>query len=300
MRVNVRYLLSLPERCIRAAFAVAGGGVHESVHLLLPRFVRESMLYEVTARNALRIAVELLGGVDPAAVSGAVPGATAGRLAVQKTVGNAVELGAIVAWGFSPLWLLAAAADILSGSRIYLRTLEDELVSAGVLREGIRFNSIDQLIGALSGTAGHTGMLIDLPPLEFEGLKHAIADLRADASSLPTVSELAAMFDGLVKIAWSEQRPLLEVSTGIGLAFVASARRVGEDGVLRPYREDWKPVNDEGFGAYAARVARPYGRAAAGHFATDKMTVTERLPAGITRLAAWMNSRRPRFKPPIE
>ena len=258
MPITLRYLLSLPERSIRAAFAVIGGGVYESAHLLLPRFVRESMLYEVTARNALRISVELLGGVDPAALSGAVPGATAGRIAAQKTVGNIVELGTIVAWGFSPLWLLAAAADILNGSRVYLRTLEDELMTAGVLREGVRFESIDQLIGAFAGSATHTGTLIDLPPLELEGLKRAVDKLRSDASSLPTPGELSATFDGLVQTARLEQRPLLEVSGGIGLAFLTSARRVGED---------WKPVHDEGFGAYAVRVARPYGRAATGHFA---------------------------------
>ena len=292
--MNLRYLLSLPERCIRAAFAVVGGGVYESAHLLLPRFVRQSMLYEVTARNALRIAVELLGGVDPTALSGAVPGPAAGRIAVQKTVGNVVELGTIVAWGFSPLWLLAAATDILHGSRIYLRTLEDELVLAGVLREGVRFESIDDLIGARAGTAGHAGTLIDLPPLELEGLKRAVADLRADAASLPTPGELGAMFEGLVRTARLEQRSLLEVSSGIGLAFLTSARRVGKDSVLRPYREDWQPVHAEGFAAYAARGARPYGRTAANHFATDKIALTERLPGAIAWLARWIGARRPR------
>lgn len=294
MPITPRYLLSLPERSIRAAFAVIGGGVYESAHLLLPRFVRESMLYEVTARNALRISVELLGGVDPAALSGAVPGATAGRIAAQKTVGNIVELGTIVAWGFSPLWLLAAAADILNGSRVYLRTLEDELMTAGVLREGVRFESIDQLIGAFAGSATHTGTLIDLPPLELEGLKRAVDELRSDASSLPTPGELAAMFDGLVTTARLEQRPLLEVSGGIGLAFLTSARRVGEDSLVRPYREDWKPVHDEGFGAYAVRVARPYRRAATGHFAQDRETLTERLPAAVARFIAWLRSPRGR------
>ncbi len=295
--MKLPFLLSLPERVIRAAFAIAGGGVYESAHLLLPRFVRESMLYEATAKNALRIAVEFLGGVDPAALSGAVPGPDAGRIAVQKTVGNVAELGAILAWGFSPLWLLAGASDVLNGSRMYLRTLEDELVAAGILHAGVRFQSIDQLLGALAGSAGRAGRLIDVPPLELEELRRAIADLRADASSLPTLAELAALFEGLVTTARAEQRPLLEVSGGIGLAFLNSARRVGEAGVLRPYREDWQPVHDEGFGAYAVRIARPYGRAAAGHFATDRRTLTERLPAAIRRLTSWFRPRRP--EPPL-
>ena len=44
-----------------------------------------------------------------------------------------------------------------------------------------------------------------------------------------------------------ENRSLLEVSQGIGLAFLLSARSVSRDHVFVPYREDWKPLRDEGF-----------------------------------------------------
>jgi hypothetical protein len=276
--VRLRYFLSLPERCTRAAAALLGGAVYESAHLLLPRFVRRSRLYEATAQNALRITIELVGAVEAPPHEGAATTPGAGRLAAQKAAGNVVELGAMVALGFSPLWLLAGAADILNGSRVYLRTLEDELASAGLLPAGTRFESLDQLMGALSGTAGHAGGLIDLPPLELEGVKRAVSELRADAASLPTPAELAALFNGLVTIARREQRSLLAVSTGIGLAFLTSARRMGAAEVAVPYGEDWQPLRDEGFGAYAARIALPYSRAAARHFAADQVTMTERLP----------------------
>ncbi len=290
MQLHVRYWLSLPERCARALFAAAGGAVYESAQLLLPRFVRQSRLYEATAKNALRIAIELLGGVDPTRTAGAALEPGAGRIAAQKAAGNIVELGAVVAFGFSPLWLLAAAADVLNGSRLYLRTLEDELTSAGLLREGVRFTSLDQLVGALANTAGQGARLVDLPPLEMEGLKRAIAELQADVSSLPRPAEMATLFDGLVKMAQSERKSLLEVSSGVGLAFLTAARRVGRDRVIRPYGEDWKPLQDEGFGAYAVRVAGPYRQAITGHFATDKLTVTERLPQYLPRVAAWMRA----------
>ena len=67
----------------------------------------------------------------------------------------------------------------------------------------------------------------------------------------------------------------------MGLAFLVSARRVGRDHVARPYREDWKPLREEGFGAYARRVAQPYGEAMAGHFERDSPSWTER---GLKRL----------------
>jgi hypothetical protein len=288
VQLNARYLLSLPERSARALFAAAGGTVYESAQLLLPRFVRQSRLYEATAKNALRIAIELLGGVDPMRTAATAPEPGTGRIAARKAAGNIVELGTVTAFGFSPLWLLAGAADVLNGSRLYLRTLEDELTSAGLLRKGVRFTSLDHLMGALASTAGQGARLIDLPPLELEGLKRAIAELRADVSSLPTPAEMAVLFDGLVKTAQGEHRSLLELSSGVGLAFLTSARRLGRDSVIRPYGEDWKPLRDEGFGAYAVRVAGPYRQAIRSHFATDKITVTERLPRYLPRAAAWL------------
>ena len=97
--------------------------MHETAQLVLPRLVRRSRLYEATAKNALRIAIELVGGVEGSPT--VEPEALAPRrLAVRKGAGNAVELGSIVAFGFSPLWLLAGASDVLHGTRVYL----DELV----------------------------------------------------------------------------------------------------------------------------------------------------------------------------
>ena len=55
------------------------------------------------------------------------------KLAVRKAGGNVVELGSILAFGFSPLWLLAGAADVTRGTRVYLDALVGELKAAGVL-----------------------------------------------------------------------------------------------------------------------------------------------------------------------
>ena len=272
-----RYALSLPERAIRAVTAAVAGGVHETGQLVLPRFVRRSRLYEVTARNALRIAIELIGGVEGASTGDDTPGAPgAGRLAVKKAAGNAVELGSIAPFGFSPLWLLAAASDLLNGSRVYLQALEDELAAAGYLPPDTHFDSVDQLLGAIQGATGTTASTIDTPPIELAELRTSIAELRDNITALPTPGELAALFNGLVRMARAENRSLLEVSSGVGLAFLTSARQVSSRHLIAPYREDWKPLRAEGFGAYAARVARPYRRAVTGHFEPGRRTWTER------------------------
>ncbi len=281
MRGRFTFVLSLPERAVRSLAALAGGTVHETAELLLPRLVRMSRLYEATAKNLLRVSIELIGGVTPPA--GAVADEfepDAKKLAVRKTAGNAMELGSIAAFGFSPLWLLAAAADVTRGTRVYLDTLVQELKQVGVLAEDAHLGSVDELLGALEGASGKTARLIDIPPLELAALRQSLVDIRADASSLPAAADLASLYDGLRATAARERRSVLEVSTGIGIAFFNSARLVGRQHVLEPYKNDLRPLRDEGFGAYAARVSRPYAEAVARHFDPERRTLTER---GISR-----------------
>ena len=64
MRRPGPFALSVPERIVRAVAAALGGTLHETAELVLPRLVRRSRLYEATARNLLRITVELVGGVE--------------------------------------------------------------------------------------------------------------------------------------------------------------------------------------------------------------------------------------------
>ena len=274
-----RYVASLPERVIRSAAAILGGAVHETAQLVLPRLVRRSRFYEVSAKNLLRILVEGVGAVEGSSTADpkAVP---AGQVAVRKGAGNVVELGSILAFGFSPLWLLAATSDVTRGSRVYLRELVEELKAAGVVAEEADIGSVDELLGVLEGTSSRTARLIDLPPLELAELRTSLEELRSGASDLPSQEELARVYEGLRLEAAREDRSLLEVSSGIGLAFLLSARNVSRTHLVAPYREDWQPVRDEGFAAYARRIGRPYATAVSGHFDPDRETYTEWL---ITR-----------------
>jgi hypothetical protein len=297
-----RFLVSLPERIVRSAAAVVGGALYETGSLVLPRFIRRSRLYEATAKNLLRVAIEGVGGVKDAPAAQPPVRERASRegtrgnreippsdhvpaheLAKRKGAGNVVELGSIAAFGFSPLWLLAAASDLLRGSRVYLNALVLELKRTGVLAEDAEFGSVDELLEALERGTGRTARLIDVPPLELAGLRATIEELRADVDALPSSDELAAAYRGLVRTAERERRPLLEVSTGVGMAFLTSARQVGRAHVVAPYREDWRPLRREGFAAYARRVAGPYARAVAGHFDRRRPTRTERLIGRVAR-----------------
>jgi hypothetical protein len=278
----MKFVFSLPERVVRAGAAILGGVAHETAQLVLPRLVRRSRLYEATAKNLLRVAIELVGRVEGAVP--AEPGAPpAGQLALRKGAGNVVELGSIAAFGFSPLWLLAAASDVARGSRVYLAELTAELKRAGVLAEEVEIGSVDELLGVLERSSGATARLIDVPPLELAELRRTLGELRADAEGLPGPEELAALYRGLRGAAAAERRPLLEVSSGMGLAILTSARTVTREHLAVPYREDLAPLRREGFAAYARRVARPYARAVSGHFDPGRASFTERLIAKLRR-----------------
>jgi hypothetical protein len=257
-----------------------GGAVHETAQVVLPRFVRQSRLYEATAKNVLRITIELVGGVE---ASEKTDEPSAGQIAVRKGAGNVVELGSIAAFGFSPLWLLAAASDLARGSRVYLAALVGELKDNGVLERDAEIATVDQLLGVLERGAGKSAALIDVPPMEIKELRASISELAAERKELPGPDELQALYEGLLRQARAENRSLLAVSSGIGLAFLNSAQHVGREHVWVPYREDWQPLRKEGFAAYARRVARPYREAVDGHFDTAKPTLTERLLRRIRR-----------------
>ena len=270
-----RFLASVPERLVRSLAAVVGGAVHETAQVVLPRLVRRSRFYEATAKNLLRITIELVGGVPHSAEAADEPSAR--QLAVRKGAGNVVELGSIAAFGFSPLWLLAAASDLARGSRVYLGALVDELKDSGVLARDAEIASVDQLLGVLERGAGKSAALIDVPPMELSALRTSIAELAAERKELPGPDELQSLYEGLVSQARAEGRSLLAVSSGIGLAFLNSAQHVGREHVWVPYREDWQPLRQEGFAAYARRVAKPYRDAVESHFDTATPTHTERL-----------------------
>lgn len=268
------YVASLPERVVRAAAALVGGAVHETAELALPRVVRRSRLYEVTARNLLRVTIELVGDVEPRAEVAAEP--PAGELARRKLAGNVVELASIAAFGFSPLWLLAAAADATRGTRTYLDALVGELKQAGVLAGDADLESLDGLLEALEDTATGTARLIDIPPVELAALRETLGELRADATDLPSAAELERAYRGIRDAAGREGQSLLETSAGIGLAFVNAGRQVGRRHVLDAYRDDLAPVRDEGLAAYARRVGRRYADAIGRSVDPGTSTLTER------------------------
>lgn len=160
------YLATLPERTARAGAALTGGLVYEASEVVLPLAVRKSRLYQATVARLLRIAIELVGGVEGVYLDQGMP---VRELLARKTAGNAVELSSFLAVGWSPVWLLAGASDLIGSTKAYLRTLVAELRDAGVLAEDADVTSFEELLTALEGTSGVLADAVDVPPLDVSG-----------------------------------------------------------------------------------------------------------------------------------
>ena len=269
-----QYLASLPERTLRAGTALVGGAIYEAGNVVLPLAIRRSRLYQATVARLLRIAIELIGGVKGVYPAEAMP---VGELTARKTAGNVVELASVAAMGWSPLWLLAAASDVLGGSKAYLRALVEELEAGGLLPADTDVSSYDDLLSRLETTSGVLADTVDVPPLDLADARASLATLREQAADLPSADDLGTIFSQLQATARREGRSLSEVSAAIGLGAIRAGVSLGNTHVFDYYRDALRAIADEGLLAFLRRIVTPYAKRAVGHFDPAAPTYTDRL-----------------------
>jgi hypothetical protein len=273
-RSGREYITSLPERVVRAAAALVGGLLHETAEVVLPHWLRGSYLYQATIARLLRIAIELIGGVSEVAPAGALPAQT---LLVRKTAGNAIELASFLAVGWSPLWLLAAAADLTGGTRVYLRALVAELRGAGVLPTDSTIVSVEELLTTLEHSSGLIADTIDLPPLNVREMRASWQALQQHVSELPDAESLAALYGNLEQVAAREGQSLAALSGLIAVGAVRAGLQLGTTYVFEYYRQALGSIATEGLVTYLGRVSRPYRTRIVRHLDPRSETYTERL-----------------------
>lgn len=275
-------MISLPERTARAAIALVGGAVYETSNVALPRALRESKLYQVTIDRLLRILIEWVGDVRDVYQDEETP---VRELAARKFTGNVVELASIVAVGFSPLWVLAAASDVMGGSKAYLRALVAELEAAGHLPRDTDVASYEDLLSRLETGSGVLADAIDVPPMSLREARASFDALRRQASDLPPAEELATLFREMQATARREGRSLTDVSAALALAGAKAGVEMGNVHIFDFYRDALGAIREEGLLRYLRRVATPYLSRAGGHFNPDERTYTD-------RFLRWIDSRR--------
>lgn len=296
MRVR-SYLLSLPERLVRSTVGLGAGVVREVGELVIPDGVRRGRLYGNLVDATLRYLIEQVGGVDGAyAPDGKLPD----DFLARRTAGNAIEVLGIVAFRASPVWVLAALADVCGAGRHVIPQIADALKAEGLLDADAEFGSVDELLDGLERTSARLAAAVNTPPLDVASLRAEWEALREDArtlqpSRLPSRQTVTDLWSELKAEASRQDRSvfatssLLAVSAASALPervrWLSASARVGVtragrlvgSTLLDHYRQTLDELRQIGYATYAARQLRPYLRAAAGQFSPRRRTLTERL-----------------------
>jgi hypothetical protein len=268
------YLASLPERTARAGAALTGGLVYETSEVVLPLAVRRSKLYQAIVGRLLHIIIELVGGVKGVYPAQKMP---VRELLVRKTAGNVVELSSFLAVGWSPVWLLAGASDLIGGTKVYLRTLVTELQDAGLLAADADVASFEELLTALEDTSGVLADTVDVPPLNVASVRTSWQELQRQVADLPDAAGLEKIFADLQLAARQEDRSILEISSMVALGAVRTGVRLGNVHIFNYYRLALRTIVEEGLLSFLRRTSTPYLTRARSHFDPESSTYSERL-----------------------
>ncbi len=282
---------------MRSVSALSAGLVREIGNVTLPKAVRQTKLYETMVESTLRFLVEQVGQVE-----GVYPaeGKLAENFLLKRTLGDGIDLAGIVAFHASPVWVLAALADISGAGRQLVDEISSSLKDEGLLDRNTHFENVDQLLDGLERTAGQLASSIRFPPLDIPALRKEWTALKESARSipprnLPSAGVVREQWEDLKQEAAREHRTVLELSSLMALSAVravpgnllwlsrcarTATRRTGQlfaEGLLDHYRITLKEIRDTGYLDYWTREFRPYLRAAAGQFSPAHQSLTERL-----------------------
>ena len=291
------YLLSLPERALRAAVGLGAGMAREVGQVALPEGVRRTQLYQNLVDTTLQFLIEQVGGVEGLSrVEGAVPD----DFLVRRTAGNVVEALGIVAFRASPVWVLAALADVCGIGRHLIPEISDALKAQGLLEKDAQFTTVDEMLDGLERTSSRVAATINTPPLDVVALRGEWQEIREAArglqpGSLPSREAITAVWSQLKTESARQNRSVFETSSMMALSAVRSvpegvrwlsasalvgATRTGQifaAALLDHYKRTLSEIRETGYVAYAGRQFRPYIVAAAGQFSPTRPTLTERL-----------------------
>jgi len=292
-----RYLLTLPERVVRSAAALAGGLIRELGDVTLPAAVRRTKTYQMMVGIALRFMIEQVGEVEGVYPTG---GELASNFVMRRTAGHGIELVGILAFRASPVWIMAALADISGAGRQIVQEIAGALKEEGLLEGDARFENIDQLLDGLEQTASRAADVFNTPPMDVAELRQEWNAFRECAGripprNLPSPELVRRHWEELKAEAASQNRTVFEVSSLVALSAISrvpdtllrlsraanrAVRRTGKlfaGSVLDHYSQTLHEIHQRGYATYCAEEFRPYLRAAAGQFSPGRKLLTDRL-----------------------
>jgi hypothetical protein len=295
-RRSVQYALSLPERVLRSASALSAGVVREVAEVALPIGVRRGRLYRTLVDASLRFLIEDVGRVE-----GTYPSEDklARDFLVRRTVGNGIDVMGVLAFHASPVWVLAALADVCGAGRQMIPEIAQSLKDEGLLAPSDSFTTMEQLLAGLERTSAQLADTMNTPPLDVAGLREewskvATEARRLPAPKLPSRADITGLWAELRAAAAEQNRSVFEVSSLLAVSAVGelprrarllsrsatiAARKSGgamSEALLEHYRTTLTKIRETGYFAYGTRQLSPYLSAALKGFSPEQQTHTER------------------------
>ena len=115
---------------VRSTLGLGAGVAREVGEVALPDGVRRSQLYQTMVDATLQFLIEQVGGVEGVySAEQTLPD----DFVVRRTAGNAVEWLGVIAFRASPVWILAALADLSGMGRHLIPEIADALKAQGLL-----------------------------------------------------------------------------------------------------------------------------------------------------------------------
>jgi hypothetical protein len=304
------YLLSLPERALRSVLGLGAGVAREVSEVALPDGIRRSQLYRNLVDGTLRFLIEQVGGAEGVyTADGDLPD----DFLARRTAGNVVEVLGIIAFRASPVWVLAALADVCGMGRHLIPEIAEALKARGLLEPDAEFTSVDQMLDGLERTSSRLASTVNAPPLDVAALREEWSALRKDVRELrqemlPSKETIGALWSQLKAESARQERSVFETSSMMavstaravpdGARWLSASARVGAthasrllaSALLDHYRQTLDEIGQVGYLEYARQQFRPYFRAAWVQFSPRQSTLTQR---AIEKLQSWRSTRGP-------
>src|SRR3954451_14530402 len=170
-----QYVMSLPERVLRSASALAGGLAKELGDVVVPKAVRRTHLYRSLVEGTLRFLIEQVGEVQDTFPA---EDQLAENFLMRRGAGNGIEFVGILTFHASPVWIMAALADISGAGKQLIQEITASLQEEGLLERDASFENVEQMLDGLEKTAGRAAQAFNMPPLDIAGLRAEWAAMR--------------------------------------------------------------------------------------------------------------------------
>lgn len=258
----VAFVLSLPERLVRFA-AMCAGLLAKSVTWLLPRPVREGRFYKLAVERQIKMLTDDVGRAKAFKGAEEVTGETAARMAVGGAVDNLVMVGLHA----SPMWILLAASDVSKGAQAYMKDLATELKEAGVMDEGSRLDSVEDVLGGLARLSDRLSDTVDMPPLTVDAMKETLTgiqeEMEAGGSALLKTADIDGLAQDITQLADDADHSLLETTGAVALGSMKGAGNIILGGIIgagATVKFVSKIVWDDVLGDYGRSIQKMYRR----------------------------------------